>query len=224
VASKSNRAVFVTLSYAQSLDGRIATAAGDSRWISGPATLELAQELRRDNRAIAVGIGTVLRDDPLLTCRLPGARNPLRVVFDSSLRIPLGSQLVASARAVQTLVFHAGDDEGISERRRTLVAAGLETAAIARLSGGLLDIRAAVAELGRRGADSLFVEGGARLITAFVMHGLVDRLVLVTAPIVIGRGIEAVGDLGVASLAQARRLRTVAHEFRGEDSVWTLEA
>lgn len=215
---------YVTVSYAQSLDGRIATVNGESRWISGPETLELAQELRRDNQAVAVGIGTALRDDPLLTCRLPGARAPVRALFDSRLRLPLDGRLAATAREAPVLVFHCAGDAEADARRSALARAGIETVHIPRREDGLLDPRAALEELARRGVRRLLVEGGARLITAFLGGRLVDRLVLVSAPIFIGRGLDAVGELGTARLSQALHFRTIAHEFRGKDSVWTLEA
>ena len=100
----------VTLTYAQSLDGRIATSTGQSQWISGEQTLRLAHELRRDHDAILVGAGTVVADDPRLTCRIEGGRNPHRCVLDTSLRIPLTSHVVAQTHEAPTSLFHALGD------------------------------------------------------------------------------------------------------------------
>ena len=99
---------FITLSYAQTADGRIATLKGHSERISGPEGMEFTHTLRRDNQAIMVGIGTVLADDPLLNCRLPeGGPSPVRIVLDSELRLPTGSQIAASADTYQTIVFYS---------------------------------------------------------------------------------------------------------------------
>lgn len=191
----------VTLSWAQTLDGRIATVTGDSQWIGGPESLTFAHELRRDNDAILVGIGTVLKDNPRLTCRIPGGRNPLRVVLDSHLRLPETSALATSLDQAPTLVYAL---EGAPEaNRQRLAAQGVQ---VVLLGGGApLDLSAVLDDLGRRGVGSLFVEGGAAVLTAFLAQGLADRVVVVTAPFFLGKGIEAVGDLGNRVLAQAPR-------------------
>jgi riboflavin-specific deaminase-like protein len=210
----------VTVSYAQSLDGRIATRTGASRWISGPGTLQLAQELRRDHDAILVGIGTVLRDDPLLTCRLPGCPSPVRVVLDTRLRLPEDSQIARSADRYATIAFTAEPDAARAQR---LARLGVRVVPLAA-DAGRVPLDAALASLAASGIETLFVEGGAAVITAFVAAGLVDRLVVVTAPLLIGDGVQAVGDLGVSTLEQARRFRPVRSEQRGDDLVWELEA
>ena len=215
----------VTVSYAQSLDGRIATAAGHSRWISGPASLRLAHRLRRDHEVLLVGIGTVLQDDPRLTCRLPGARrSPVRAVLDSRLRLPLESRLVHTAASLPTLVFTAAPvAPAAADRRRDLEAAGVRVVELPGEPDGRVGVRAAVEHLAREGFSSLFVEGGAQVITSFFKAGLVHRLLVVVAPLLIGKGVEAVGDLGVVSLDQALRpVRTRFHRF-GVDRVWELE-
>ena len=216
---------FVTLTYAQSLDGRIAARSGESQWISGPETLELAQELRGSHDAVAVGIGTVLRDDPLLTCRLPGCRGPLRVVFDSRLRLPPGSRIAATSRDSATLIFcRAGlDDEGFSGRREDLLRAGIEVVELSGGDGTGLPLEEGLRELERRGLGSLLVEGGAALLTAFLRARLADRVIAVTAPLIIGQGVEAVGDLGVTRLAEALRPARAECRMMGRDSVWELD-
>jgi 5-amino-6-(5-phosphoribosylamino)uracil reductase/diaminohydroxyphosphoribosylaminopyrimidine deaminase/5-amino-6-(5-phosphoribosylamino)uracil reductase len=211
----------ITVSYAQSLDGRIATATGDSRWISGPSTLRLAHRLRRDHEVILVGIGTVLRDDPELTCRLPGGRSPVRVVLDSSLRLPPDSRLARGAVELPTLAFAA---EGApAERRAALEALGVRVVESPPEEKGCIPLRWAVEHLAGMGYASLFVEGGARVITSFLRQRLVHRLLVVVAPLLIGQGVEAVGDLGVRALAEALRpTRSRVRRF-GEDLVWDLE-
>jgi riboflavin-specific deaminase-like protein len=193
---------YITLSWAQTLDGRIATSTGDSQWIGGPESLTFAHELRRDNQAILVGIGTVLRDNPRLTCRIPGGRNPLRVVLDSRLRLPLDSALATTLDQAPTLVYKAPGGE--ETPGRALANLGVEVAEVPANSQGLA-LSAVVEDLGRRGVETLFVEGGAGVLTAFLAAGLADRVVAVTAPFLMGAGVEAVGDLGIRILAQAPR-------------------
>ena len=216
----------ITLTYAQSLDGRIATVTGDSQWISGEDTIQLAHELRDSHDAILVGIGTVLTDDPRLTCRLPGGHSPHRIVLDSSLRTPLGAHVVTGAREVPTTIFCGR--EAPPQRRERLQEAGVEvveadTDTSPDEGGVLVSWETILGELRRRGMDSLLVEGGAGVLTSLLLTRLVDRLVLVSAPVVIGRGRAAVGDLGVEQLAQAWRGRTVSVRQAGEDVVWEVK-
>jgi riboflavin-specific deaminase-like protein len=211
--------VRVTVSYAQSLDGRIATATGDSRTISGPATLRLAHRLRRENQAILVGINTVLKDDPRLTCRLVRGRSPLRVVLDSSLRLPPECELASGAADQPTWVFSGPDAS--REREQTLTALGVKVSRVPAGPEGL-DLQRVLDLLEEAGLLSLLVEGGGRVITAFLRAGLVDRLVITTAPLLLGKGVEAVGDLGVTALAGALRPERVRRRRFGPDLVWDL--
>ncbi len=212
---------YVTLSYAQSADGRIASAGGRREKISGPESSEFAHSLRRDNAAILVGIGTVLKDDPLLTCRLPGeCRNPLRVVLDTQLRLPLESRIAVGARQVPTVVFTCR--EAPTERERELKEAGVRVERVEAGADGRPDLAAVLGRLAGMGVESVFVEGGAGVITAFLRHQLVDRLFLVSAPIVIGHGTEAVGDLGTAGVEEALSGRTVSVRRAGQDVIWEI--
>lgn len=217
----------VTISYAQSLDGRIATAAGDSRWISSPRTLTLAHRLRRKSAAILVGIGTVLRDDPRLTCRLPGSPSPVRVVLDSRLRLPPQSRIALSAAAVRTLVFTSAEalagEDGPARRREVLERAGIRVLPVAGGGPGGIALRPALERLAQEGLGTLMVEGGGRVITSFLRARLVHRMVVVVAPLLIGRGVEAVGDLEIGSLQQALRPRRFRTRRMGDDLVWELD-
>ena len=218
--------ISVTLTWAQSLDGRIATRTGDSQWISGDETLVLSQELRKSHDAIAVGINTALRDDPLLTCRLPDCANPLRVVFDSGLRLPPDSKLTATAHETPTVVFCAplsGLTTAGLERKSTLEDLGIRVVALPPAPSGGLSLKAALESLRGSGVASLMVEGGSTLLTAFLKEGLASRAVVVTAPIFIGSGIEAVGDLGTARLSDALRPKKSSVRPMGADAVWELE-
>jgi riboflavin-specific deaminase-like protein len=210
----------ITISYAQSLDGRIATSSGQSRWISGPDTLQLAQELRRDNDAILVGIGTVERDDPLLTCRLPGCPSPVRVVLDTGLRLGETSRIAATADRYATVVCAVDPDPQKAER---LTRRGVRVEPVPPAPAGGVALPAVLDRLAAWGIETLYVEGGSSVITAFLKAGLVDRLIVVTAPMMIGQGIPSVGDLGVDALDSALRFRTVRLDRKGDDVVWELE-
>jgi riboflavin-specific deaminase-like protein len=193
---------FVTVKFAQSLDGRIATATGESQWISSQSSLRLAHKLRREHDAIMVGVGTVIRDDPRLTVRLVNGRNPLRIVVDSRLRLPTCARVLADGAARQTLVAttEAADAERACELEN-LGAEILRLPASAGISG--VDLAELLEELGRRRIKSVLVEGGARIVTSLLTARLVDRLVVAIAPKIIGRGTEAIGDLGIIHLRDA---------------------
>jgi riboflavin-specific deaminase-like protein len=194
----------VTLSYAQTLDGRLATRSGSSQWIGGPESLRLAHELRASHDAIMVGVGTVLADDPRLTVRLVPGRDPLRVVVDSRLRLPLDAAVLRDGAGAGTLVACL---EGVEPARRAAVAAtGATLLELPPDARGGVDLRTLLAALHARGVRSLMVEGGARLITSLLRAGLVDRVVVCIAPKILGEGISAVGDLGIDRLSDALAL------------------
>lgn len=198
---------FVTAKFAMSLDGKIATRSGESRWISGTESRAHGHKLRAAHDAILVGVGTVIADDPELTARVEGsvARQPLRVVLDSRLRTPPTSKVVGP----KTLIATTRD--GRLGSAEVLV---LPTTPAGKVGlGPLLD------ELGRRGILSLLVEGGAEVHASFFAEGLVDKVQAYLAPIIIG-GREApgpVGGDGVQSLTDAIRLREVDATRIGED-------
>ena len=168
----------VLLKMAMSLDGQTTTAPGDSPWISGPESRALVHRWRAESDAIAVGIGTVLADDPLLTARIDGARQPKRVVFDSQARLPLDSQLMKTIDQAPVLVVVGHDAPG--ERLGALGQAGAETIAASSLE-------AALRVLGRREVTSLFLEGGKTLASSFVAAGQVDESRTFIAPMLLGQ-------------------------------------
>ena len=211
----------VTLKLATSLDGKIATASGESRWISGPASRGLVHRWRADHDAVAVGLGTVLADDPRLTARdVDGpVRQPARVVFDSSARLPIASALVQDVATAPVIVIAA--ECAPPERVEALRTAGVEVDLIpgdapGRIAGGL---RA----LGGRGIQSLLVEGGAELAGSLVAAGAVDRVAWFLAPMLIGgtAAPSALGGAGAATLADAVRLIDLASERIGADVLVT---
>lgn len=208
------------VSYAQSMDGKIATRSGQSQWISGPETLTMAHQLRGESDTILVGIGTVLHDDPELSCRIPDCQSPVRIVLDGNLRLPETSRIVRTADRYETIVY--GSPEAVrSKRASTLERLGLRVESLPR-DGRRLSIRDLYSDLGNKGYRALFVEGGSAVITAFFRECLVHRLVVVIAPILVGDGIPAVADLGIESMANALQLETVRQSQMGDDFVWEL--
>ena len=194
----------VTLKLATSLDGRIATASGESRWITGPAARERTHLLRAMHDAILVGTATVLADDPQLTCRLEGLehRSPVRIALDRNLVIPHEVRLVAEARRTPTwFITLSGSDPG---RRNGLRGAGVEILDAVPDATGRIDLRDALRRLGERGLTRLLVEGGGRLAASLLRAGLVDRLVWLHAPLLLGGdAVPAVQALGLGALAEA---------------------
>lgn len=196
---------FVTLKYAQTLDGRIAAGSGDSRWISSPESRKFAHRLRSRHDAILVGIGTVLTDDPELTVRLVRGRNPLRVVVDSLLSIPLESRVLRDQDTARTVVLTSPRRD--PRKQELLRGMDIETIVIGEEKPGLLDMHEAFGELGKRGLSSVLVEGGAGIITSCLRQGCADRVIVITAPRILGRGIDAVGDLGKTAVDQSVGLK-----------------
>ena len=205
----------VTLKMATSLDGRVATASGDSKWISGDASRELVHRWRAEADAVAVGIGTALADDPLLTARAGAVdRQPVRVIFDSEARLPLDSRLVSTAGEAPLIVV-AGP-AAPAQRLEALEAAG----AVPILAGGRERserVRSALAELGRREITSVLLEGGPVLAGAFAAAGEIDELRLFIAPLLIGGGRDAIEGEGPARIADAQRALAIVTKTVGED-------
>ncbi|NNM67287.1 MAG: RibD family protein [Spirochaetales bacterium] len=209
---------YVTVSYAQSLDGRIATSEGDSQWIGGPESLRLAHELRRDHDGILVGVGTVLRDDPLLTCRIPDGRNPIRIILDSTLRTPVSSRILSTTDQSPVWLLHGSSAS--PERREILAGTGCRFFELNSGEGQGVD--RILSLLKKNGVKSLFVEGGGATITSFLTARAVDCLTVITAPLLIGKGIEAVGELGIRVLAKAMRPLRFKRWTLGNDEVTQL--
>lgn len=172
---------YVAMKYAMTMDGKIATHTGDSKWVTGEKARHHVHELRKRYSAIMVGIGTVLADDPLLNCRIEEGVDPVRVVCDSRLRIPLDSQLVKTAGEIPTIVAYAAGEE---DKVTALRQAGVELIQSSRQ--GRVDFEEVMAELGRRRIDSVIVEGGGTLHGTVLKSGLVQKIYCYLAPKLIG--------------------------------------
>jgi diaminohydroxyphosphoribosylaminopyrimidine deaminase/5-amino-6-(5-phosphoribosylamino)uracil reductase len=210
----------VTLKVATTLDGRIATHGGESRWITGEPARQRAHKLRAEHDAILVGVGTALADDPDLTCRLPGLshRSPVRIVVDPRLRLPLTARLVRSAKQIPTwmIAYHEAD----ASRRKVLAECGVELIDVRPLSGDRPDMLELLRSLAARGITRVLVEGGSRVSGALLGDGLVDRIVWFRAATLIGGdGTPVAQAFGVDRLADAPHFRRVTVEPCGDDMV-----
>lgn len=210
----------VTLKLAASLDGRIATRSGDSRWITNPRSRRYVHRLRDEHDAILVGAETVIRDDPELTCRLRGGRNPLRVVLDGRLRLPLSAKLVRTARAVPTIVVTT---TGAPPRKMNALRDAGVTVWSLPSRNKRIAFRTILRRLGRHGVASLLIEGGANVASGALEARVVDRLLIFYAPKLIGGdGAPLLAPLGVTRLRQAVQLGTLqVRRFAGDILVAT---
>jgi len=213
----------VMLKLAVSADGKAGAAGRRPLAITGEAVRERVHLLRAQSDAVMVGIGTVLADDPLLTCRLPGmaACSPLRVVLDSALRLPLASRLAHGAR--ETPVWVVAGPAASPEAAEALQARGVEILG-AKASGGRLDLADVLTLLAARGITRLMVEGGPTLAAAFVAADLVDEANLFQSSKLVGAaGIDALEGLPLAALTQSARLDCIARERIGVDMLAVFE-
>lgn len=204
----------VTLKLATSLDGRIATVAGLSRWITGEAAREAVHGLRAQHDAVLIGVSTALADDPELTVRLPGyaGPQPARVVLDSTQRLSPFSKLVTTARDVPTYLV------ATTEPDPALIAAGVRVIRVPAVGEDRPELKTVVEALASEGLGRLFVEGGGQVAASFVRCGLVDRLEWFRAPVLIGgEGRPAIGALAVAALAEAPHFRRTEVREVGDD-------
>ena len=200
---------FVTVKFAMSLDGKIATRTGDSKWVTGPEARALVQQMRRETDAVMVGIKTVLADDPALTARdsanRPLARQPLRVALDSHCRMPVASQLLHQPG--QTLVYTTA--AAPTESVRGLEKTGAEVLTLGTTAVGHVCPSEALADLGRRGIVNLLVEGGGLTLGSLFDDGLVDKVHAFVAPVIIG-------GIGAASPVEGAGAELMAHAMRLE--------
>jgi len=203
---------FVALKLAATLDGRIATASGDSKWVTGTAARRRVHELRNRLDAVLVGSQTILADDPRLTCRLRGGRDPLRVVVDGRMRASTSARVFRGD--VSRVRLYTLADRGA--KARTLARRGVTV----RRGGGdrAGSLRAVLEDLARSGVKSVLLEGGGTVAARALREGLVDRVALFLAPKIVGaEGRPAIGELRIGRMADAITLLEVKVEVLGED-------
>lgn len=209
---------YVAMKYAMTLDGKIATTTGDSRWVTGEKARQHTHMLRKKYSAIMAGIGTVLQDNPMLNCRIEEGVNPIRIICDSHLQIPLTCRIVESAKEIPTIVACAAGDsgkgnsetgnseKGNSEKALALAAAGVELLPVSK--GNRVDFTELIRELGRRRIDSVLIEGGGTLHGTVLRSGLVNRVYCYVAPKLIG-GKEAPSPVGGSGISQMKEALTL---------------
>lgn len=213
----------VTLKLAVSLDGRIGTHSGDSKWITSPVARMRAHLLRAQHDAVMVGSNTALQDDPDLTCRLPGLpkRPPVRLILDGRLRLSLTSKAVATARQTPTWIITRDDVD--SARREAFEACGVEVIAVGPDEAGFPALEQAFAILAERGLTRILVEGGGKLAASLIRADLVDRMIWFRAPSVIGGdGLPGIAAFGIDTVAEAPRWQRVRADILGDDLLETF--
>lgn len=212
---------YVVLKYAMTLDGKIAAYTGQSQWITGEAARRHVHRQRGRYRAILVGVDTVLADDPRLTCRIEGGRDPLRIVCDTHLRTPLTAQVVRTARAVPTLLATCQTDP---EQHRPYEDLGCQVWTLPA-KDGRVDLAALLERLGRAGIDSVLLEGGAQLHWAALAAGLVHKVQAYLAPKLLGgsAALSPVGGQGFPHPDQAVRVKPPKLTWLGDDLLMESE-
>jgi diaminohydroxyphosphoribosylaminopyrimidine deaminase/5-amino-6-(5-phosphoribosylamino)uracil reductase len=213
---------FVTAKFAMSLDGKIATHTGDSKWITGPEARQVVQQIRRESDAILVGINTLLADDPQLTCRdtqgNPLERQPLRVVLDSQARTPPEARLLREPGHTLIAVTNAAP----ADRVQALTQAGAEVLATPPNEAGRVDVSHVLTELGARDVVNLMVEGGGGVLGSLFDAGLVDKLYAFVAPVIIGGGGAASPVAGQGALRMAETCQLTETSLRQIGPDWLI--
>ncbi len=208
---------FVTLKLAASLDGRIATASGDARWISGEASRRKVHELRNHVDAILVGAETVLADDPQLTCRIRGGRDPLRVILDGRLRISPQAQVCGLSSKAATVI--ATTRRAAQLRGAAFERVGVEILAFPGKRGKIL-LRPVLEILAQRGAKHVLIEGGGQVAAAALQEGLVHRLLFFYGAVLLGGDGQAMlAPLGIGRVVEGIKLHTIQVDRIGNDAV-----
>ncbi len=207
---------YVTVKYAQTLDGKIATKTGDSHWISSEASRKYVHVLRRINDSIMVGVGTVVADNPQLTVRHVKGRDPLRIIVDSNLRVPLKSS-VLDDNSKNTIV--ATTSKVDSRRVAAVTKLGADVLMVNKERNGRVNLKDLLKELGKRDITSVLVEGGSKIITSLLKADLVDKLIIPISPKIIGKGLEAIGDLNIKKINNAIKLSSFKTMKKGDDII-----
>lgn len=209
---------FVLMKYAMSLDGKISTATGKSKWISCEKSRRDVHKLRNNLSAIMVGINTVIKDNPMLNCRIEGGNDPIRIIVDSNLRIPLDSKIVNTSNNISTIVAttHKADKDKIKllEERNVEVI-------VAKEKDGRVDITSLIDKLGEKKIDSILLEGGSEINFSCLQEGIVDKVRIYIAPKILGgnNAKGAVGGRGVSEMIDSFNIENIDISTIGSDIV-----
>lgn len=212
---------YVLMKYAMTADGKIATCGGESKWITSEVARKFVQQTRHEYSAIMVGVETLLADDPMLNCRLPDSKQPIRIICDSNLRTPLTSQLVATAKQYRTLIATINTNE---KQHQAYQQYGVEIL-VTKANNKRVDFADLLQKLGQLYVDSLLVEGGATLNFSLLESGLVNRVHCYIAPKLVG-GVTAktpIGGVGIEQLCNAIKLKQPTVSLIGDDILLDYE-
>ncbi|MGL5354233.1 MAG: bifunctional diaminohydroxyphosphoribosylaminopyrimidine deaminase/5-amino-6-(5-phosphoribosylamino)uracil reductase RibD [Clostridium sp.] len=207
---------FVILKSAMSLDGKIATAKGESKWITSREAREEVHNLRNEILGIMVGVNTVIKDNPELTCRLDGGRNPIRIIVDSKLRIPIESKVICDENKINTII--ATTKNADVNKILDIQKLGVKVLII-KSKDGRVDLKELIIKLGELNIDSILLEGGSTLNFSAIKSGIVDKVQIYISPKIIGgeNSKTPVGGLGIEFLKDAFRIRDLRAKTIGED-------
>lgn len=209
---------YITVKYAQTLDGRIATKSGDSQWISSEASRRYVHRLRSMNQGIMVGAGTVVADNPQLTVRHVRGKNPFRIIVDSKLRIPIKSYVLTDANVCLTII--ATTSSAPTVKITAIKKLGVEVWVARKERNGRVSLRDLLKKLGKREIVSVLVEGGSEVITSLLKANLVDKMIIPIAPKIIGKGLEAIGDLKINKINNAIKFSSFKTMKKGDDIIF----
>ncbi len=209
---------YVTVKYAQTLDGRIATKTGDSQWISSEESRKYVHRLRAINDCVMVGAGTVTADNPQLTVRHVKGKNPLRIIVDSNLRIPIKSSVLTDDNPHLTII--ATTSKAPARKITAIKKLGVEVLIVKKERNGKVSFSSLLKELGKRGIMSVLVEGGSGMNTSLLKVNLVDKMIIPIAPKILGKGLEAIGDLNINKIKDAIKFSSFKTMKKGDDIIF----
>jgi diaminohydroxyphosphoribosylaminopyrimidine deaminase/5-amino-6-(5-phosphoribosylamino)uracil reductase len=201
---------FVHLKIAQSIDGRIATHNYDSQWITDESARTQVHKMRHKYSAVLIGLNTLKKDNPNLTVRLTQGKQPFRIILDERLEAPLPSNVFQDAYASKTIVFTTPDYD--KYKREELALQGISVNPVQSNGNGLVDLHEVLSQVAQSGISSILVEGGGMVFTQFIANKLFDKISVYISPIIIGSGIESIGDLNINKISEALNLENVNFE------------
>ena len=209
---------FVTLKLAQSLDGKIAAFAGHSKWISCEESRKFVHSLRAEADAVLVGMGTVKTDNPQLTTRLVKGKNPYRIIVSTELSFPKNCKLIDNNKDSKTII--ATSERNIKFDLRHSYKRGLTFWCVKSIKSGEIDLSDLLDKAKSFGIHSILIEGGASTATSFLKSKLVDKIIIITAPIIIGAGLDSIGDLGISQISQSISFKDCYRFHSGADEIF----
>lgn len=201
---------FVHLKIAQSIDGRIATHNYDSQWITDDSARTQVHKMRHKYSAVLIGLNTLKKDNPHLTVRLAQGKQPYRIILDERLESELTSNVFRDAHTDKTIVFTTPDYD--QNKREKLTHRGISINIVQSNGNGLVNLDEVLSQAARSGISSILVEGGGMVFTQFIAHKLFDKISVYISPIIIGAGIESIGELNISSVSEALNLENVDFE------------